>query len=553
MPSFTWSPSNTEASALITTKTTYSSSAVVDVLDGGITVRYRPNTSGTATTEQFTADTLYMELTPNDNQVLVDGTARFRVTGRAYADQAGRLLSNIDAATGAGLDSGDIDMSTGLATITQWTAGTPAPSLDALLTTLGDVVASDFVFMAPTRPLAPGSAQILATTIGGTDISVQVPTTGIIASSLLSGIVNAHQGIFHLRFGYWKTLESGDELLWQYIAEHIRESDNKIWWPVPIRAKTLRVNATAISYLPVDASEIGINPSAFPGNGLVQIFEKAADVVIHHEAHDAMAGPIAPGSVYDAGRNRLYRVRVTDANGLDVPASATTWTEHRTDEAGLLGVQFALVASLNLTPYVQPFTLHHQVLDRNRVLDVDLSGLVTLERPVSHVFPVGSHISRALPLGNMLVSLPVSFTQATWTSVWSDSRIGSEPIMQYQSALFPIELTNDGAITDRWVFVMQSATTFRCFSEALGEVGTSLGSPHSISADFIPTNPLTGKAYFSARAGLLGAGGATGECFRFNTVGAARGIWPIVSVLPGNSLVSADQFKVQIIGNAEGS
>ena len=520
---------------------------VDEQLTGSVTVRYRLTGSGSNITELVTANTLYLDITPNTNQPLVPSTALFTVAGRTYQDNAGRLLTAIDHATGAGMDSGSIDPSSGLASLSVWNAGAPAPVLHALLTALGRVQASEFVFMSPSRPLSPGSVQIMATTVDGAAINVTVPTSGILAATHVSGIINVNTGIFHLRFGDWHTPVTGDDAQWWYDAASTRASDGKTWKPLVIFADTLRVNATAVSYLPVDKSEIGINPSAFPGNGLVQCYAKADDAVVHHEDALALENPITQGATYLAGRDRLYRVRVTDANGLNVPPSATTWTEHKTNEGGLLGVQFAYSATLDLSAYVQPLTLHHQILDRMRVLDVDLSGLITFERPLSHDYPAGAYVSKALPLGNMLVSVPVAFTQATWTSVWSDTRIGNEPIMQYQSALFPIELVNDGAVTDRWVMVMASTTTYHCYSEGLGKVNAT---PVSINADYSPLNPLTGKAYFTVRAGFLGQGGNIGECFRFDTVGANRGVWPIVTVLPGSSLTTNDQFQVQVIGNA---
>ena len=519
-------------------------------MGSAVTIRYRLTGTGTSTIELITADTLYMEITPNVNQPLVPSTALFTLAGRVYADNAGRLLSNIDHASGAGIDSGTLDAATGLASLSIWNAGTPTRTLHACLTELGRVEAADFVFMSPTRPLSPGSVQIMATSVEGTAINVTVPTSGILAATNVSGIINVNTGIFHLRFGNWHTLVEGDESEWWYDAANIRSSDGKIWKPVVIYSDTLRVNSTAVSYLPVDKAEIGINPSAFPGNGLIQGFFKADDAVVHHEDSLELVGPITPGGVYDADRIRLYRVRLTDANGLDIPSGATTWAEHKTAEEGLLGVQFAPNPTIDLSPYVQPFTLHHQIIDRLRILDVDLSGLITFERPLSHDFPAGAFVSKALPLGNMLVSVPVYFTQATWTSVWSDARIGNEPIMQYQSALFPLELVNDGAVTDRWVMVMITTTTYNCYSEGLGKINAQ---PVSINADYSPENPLTGKAYFTVRAGFLGHGGNIGECFRYNTKGANRDIWPIVTILPGSSLVANDSFQVQVIGNAASS
>jgi hypothetical protein len=515
-------------------------------ITGNLSIRYRTGNSPDNHVEYFDADTLMLDLTPGFSESIVPGSARFQIGNSTYSETGtGQIMKDINPSTGVGSLAGILDFASGWAMVNNWPAGVTTWSLQALLTAIGDYAASDAVVQMPSRPIRPSSLQIMATKIDGTSINISAPESGTINESDLAGYVNVQTGIVHLRFGNWVT-PSGHESEWWYDTRNIRSSDGKIWKPTLIYIKTLRFNAVATSYLPLNAEEIGINPSRFPGDGKILWVQAGDDVVIQNEQSLAISSPITPGQIVPAGRNRLYQVRVLDANQTGVPALASTWGEVRDDANGLTGVAFA-ASGLNLNAYTQPFKLYHQVLDRSRVLDVDISGRITLQNLLSHGYPAEtSYISTALPLGNFLVSAPVHFTQETWTNVWSDNRIGNEPAMQYDSANFPLVLVNEGAITERWAIILTSTTIYKLISENLGIVATGI----SVNQNFSPANPLTQKAYFTAHAGFLGLGGSVGNVFRFNTTGANRPIWPIVTVLPGESTQESDAFTVQIIGDA---
>jgi hypothetical protein len=538
---------NSSTSVIVTSATTINSITDEQIIGGLLSIRYRTGNSPDNHVEYFDATTLLLDLTPGLSEAITPGSARFMLGGATYSENGtGTLYRDINPADGTGARAGILDFASGWAMLTDWPAASPTRTLQALLTTLGEYAASDAVVQMPSRPLRPGSVQIMVTQSNGTALSVTAPESGTIDATDLAGIVDPLTGILHLRFGNWVTA-AGHESEWWYDTRNIRSSDGKIWKPTPVLIGTLRFNAVVTSYLPLNAEEIGINPSRFPGDGKIQWVQAGDDAVIHNEQSAAISGPIAPGQTVSAGRNRLYQVRVLDANGLIVPASNTTWAETRNDANGLTGIAFAS-SGLNLTAYTQPFTLYHQVIDRARVLDVDISGRISLQGLLSHDYPADtSYISTALPLGNMLVSVPVHFTQETWNGVWSDTRIGNEPMMQYDSANFPLLLLNEGAIQERWAIILTGTTTYKLISENLGIVAQGI----SVSQDFSPTNPLTGKPYFHAQAGFLGLGGSVGNVFRFNTTAANRPVWPIVTVLPGEASSGEDQFTVQVIGNAE--
>ena len=76
----------------------------------------------------------------------------------------------------------------------------------------------------------------------------------------------------------------------------------------------------------------------------------------------------------------------------------------------------------------------------------------------------------------MRPAVPALFDQASWTSVWSDDLIGSGATAQYNDIDYPLEVLNDGAVTDRWRINFTSGNpssgtaSFQVISENLGVI-----------------------------------------------------------------------------------
>lgn len=518
---------------------------------GWVKVRYRPVASAQSATETVTVAALETDLTTGFNETLVPGSVRFTLGGKTYLDRAGTLVADVDPATGAGISAGTIDYATGRVSLSVWTPGQAnAVTVHSLLTQIGGQPVDEVVFRIPAAPIRPGSLQIRAVPLTGGQVTATAGDDGVISTATMRGSVNYQTGLVRVRFGTLVTAAGHEGEIWYDAGAVI---DGYIFQPKPVFADTLLFNAVAYSYLPMPPDRIGVNANRFPADGRVPVFRVGDVVVAHHTTSLALPVPITPGSTHSAGRDKLSRVQITDAHGVNVPAGATTWSAH------LAAGSVTFSQNLNLSAYVQPFTLIHTVMDRRVVSEVDISGRIGLNLPLLHEFPEGSYLSSAVEKGDLRARVDQNtlFTQATWstaTPVWSDVRQGSEPAFQFDRLNFQVQVTNAGAIQQRWVCVLVSTTTYDCYGEDLGKLNDGPVSIHAEFAPFNPSSPTTanpaGAPYFVIPAGALSPG-AAGNAFRFNTRAAQGPVRVIRTVLPGESSVATDAFEILCLGDTD--
>jgi hypothetical protein len=228
---------------------------------------------------------------------------------------------------------------------------------------------------------------------------------------------------------------------------------------------------------------------------------------------------------------------VRDADGALVPTS-----NYVADKAaGTL----TMAADLDLTGYVQPLTVHHRIEELNLLSDVQINGELSLTSQLARDYGTDSFVSSALLFGDMFARATNVFDQVTWTGEWSDTRIGSNATGEYDTIDHPIEVRNDGAVTERWRINFTSGTAFQVIGENLGVIATG-----TTGADVQPVNLLTGKAYFTLRASGWGLGWAVGNQLRFDTVGATAPVWMARTVLPGATL-NGDSMDIQLRGDVD--
>jgi hypothetical protein len=313
--------------------------------------------------------------------------------------------------------------------------------------------------------------------------------------------------------------------------------------PVLLGDTALTVDSVYSTLVPPgDSPLLNLDATNLPDDGQVRIFNDWDVVVVHHTDPLALPNPITPGSTHSAGRIRLSRVRVLDANGDLVPAGASTYS------ADLDAGTITFASPLDLGSAVQPLTLEHRVEDAVVARLADDSGAMTVFPPLSHDFPAdATYVSTAVTMGNLQARAVNLFTQETWTGEWSDARIGNEPALQFDGQHYAIEVTNDGAIRERFALILTTTTAYRCLGENLGLIAQNV----SINEPFAPINPDTGNPYFTIPAGAFGLGGSVGNVFRFNTLAAGSPFGLVLTVLPG--LVGAldeDSIEIYIRGNA---
>lgn len=147
--------------------------------------------------------------------------------------------------------------------------------------------------------------------------------------------------------------------------------------------------------------------------------------------------------------------------------------------------------------------------------------------PLAHAYSAGSRVSSLVQLGDLQAQAGSSFSQQTWTRVFSDTLIGNSIGANYNRTAGNIAVTNEGAETERWALVFTNATSFRLIGERLGQIASG-----TIDTDFSPLNPITNQPYFTIPAAGWGTGWQAGNVLRLNTVGARAPFWAVRSISP---------------------
>jgi hypothetical protein len=498
---------------------------------GLVTVKYRAAGTSNAATDSFAAAGLAFDLTPLFSENIVPNSIHFHLGGKAYFDRLGSLYYDLDPVTGSATQAGDVNYSTGEVTLTAWVPGTPNTiSLKSLLTNLDGSPVDEVTFRVPASPVRPSSLQILATRLSGGTINVSADNNGNIVGTDMTGRIDYETGVVRVRFGSWVPAAGNEGEVW-YDTRAVIEG--QIFRPAPVFADTIKYNAVAYSYLPLDADIIGLDPVRLPQDGRVPIFRAGDFAVI---GHTGLIGPVnvSNGQLIDCSRVRLSRIRILDNTGAVVTAGYTTDLE-----AGTL-------TFTDVTGLAQPVTIEHRVEDMVQVSDVQISGRLTFTRQVTHDYPNGSFVSAALIAGDMQSYVSNLFDQGSWNGTFSDALAGSAATATFNDVLAPIQVTNAGAITERWAIQFTNATTFNVIGEHVGVIATG-----NTATDVAPPNPATSKPYFILPAIGWGAGWAAGNVLRFNTVGALFPVWVVRTIQQGPETVISDSFTLLIRGDVD--
>lgn len=506
---------------------------IFPVAGGWVKARYR--TAGSLNAHQHTEtwDSVDLDLTPEYKENIVPGSVRATFGGKTLLDRLGTIVTDLDHATGAATAVGAVDYGGGSVTLDAWTPGAAnSGSVVAMLTNLNAMPVDTLAFRVPAVPVRPGSFIFQFVRIGEEGLStVTAATNGEITAPNVYGSIDYETGIVRLRFGAW-VIAAGNEAQWWYDADGI--VDGKVFRPDMVMADTLRFACVSYSYLPLDADVLGLNPVRLPTDGRVVVFKPGDVLVVHHNGY--IVGTYNNQSV-NCGRTRLARVRVFDSAGDAVdPAKWTSDLDAGTVQIG------------DMSGVSQPITIEHRVEDMSLCSDAQINGLLTVTRPLTHDFPIpGSHVSSALIVGDMQARYSNLFEQSSWTGVWSDTLIGSQPTASYNDAIFPVEVDNAGAIQERWALIFTSTTQVRVVGENVGQIaeGQSISNPISLN------NPATGRPYFTIQPGGWGTGWAAGNVLRFNTVASNFPVWVARTIQQGPATEDSDSFCLQIRGDID--
>jgi len=511
-----------------------------------VQVRYRDTSGSNSATHTVTADKLKVDLSSGFDEQILTGSARFKVGVDTFLDRTGLLYRNVNPANNSGIQSGIIQYGTGIVEIDSWTPNADNTiTLESLTTTTDILPVNKISFRTPIMPIRPQSLTVVVGTLDYGQLTLTADENGVIETSRAHGQVNWDNGFVTIYF-YTKTklteanraeIEAND--WYDPLLEYQEGVDTYINVPVWVDASSVRYNAVAYTYIPLDSEILGLSATRLPIDGRVPIFRVGGIGIVSSSKVQELPSAIA-GTTYDLNDQRISWAELEDANGIKVPFDF--YTIDYDYGRMTLGGDFVLG---NL---VAPLIVKYRYQDMGLIRDVQINGQLTFTKPLTHNYDsVDTIVGSALVIGDMQARYTRKFVQQSWNSVWNDEPTGSGISANYNDSLYPIQTTNKGAIQERWAIVFTGNETFYCVGEYTGRL-TLAGST---STDYTPLNPVTGVPYFIIKKEGWGAGWANGNVLRFNTVAANFPVWVIRTVKQSEPAVLSDQFQIMLRGDID--
>ena len=498
---------------------------------GRVVLRYNSAAGGTAQSATV-AFAPGLDLIPNvkpallpNSVVLSTGTGgNFQYIGDSGT---GVLRSYVN---GAWLTRGSLSYTNASVTLTNWPVNVDnAFTRHSAVSVAGEMLSSEFVFRTAAAPLKPSSLSIRFSRASGGVITVTAAPNGVISATGVIGLFDWQTGICRLNFGAMVSAAGNEAQPWYNAAAVV---GGQIWKPQAIAVSTLRYTATAYAYLPMSEETLGVDPVRLPQDGRVLIFKRGRVLVIHH-TKDQPAQAVTNSTTINTGRTLLSWLKVVGANGVEITNGFT-----KNLDAGT-------VSFSNVTGYAQPVIVQSRIETELGCVDALIDGTIQVDKVLAHNYPANETYVSSVLLGRTLqAGATQAFSQLAWTAEWSDARIGNPILAQYDQTTYPIVVSNDGAITQRWALIFTSATAYRLVGETRGEVITG-----NTATPLSPVNPTTGVAMFTLNPAGFGGGYAAGNVLRFNTTGAVLPSWCVRTTEKSQPAApGTDQILIEVRG-----
>lgn len=296
----------------------------------------------------------------------------------------------------------------------------------------------------------------------------------------------------------------------------------------------------ALSYLPIDTAIAKIDAVRLPQDGLIPIFRRGDSILIRNAQTDNLGSAFTGGQTINLSRNDVDRISLVDAD--NKPVLGELWDYDL--DAGTITFK----TSIDLSSYKMPLKAIHAQEQRNRIVDLDIDGTLSLLFATNRAYPIeNTYVSSLLIGDDLAVRVSVPFTQRSWNSVWQDTPEGEPLLNKLKLTDYPMILTDDGAITDKWLIKFISSSQFELYGEALGFVGK-----FDTLTNLAPINPATSKPYFTIDKRAFGTDTpwAVQDVIRFNTWGTLMPVWVLCAVQPNpNPPTGTDGFEQYLFGD----
>lgn len=510
-----------------------------------VQVRYRDTSSVNSSTQNIIAEKVKFDLSSGYDEQILNGSVRFKIGNDTFLDRTGTLYRNVDPATNSGIASGVIYYGNGVVELDTWTPNIDnTVALQSLTTTTDLPPVNKLSFRTPIIPIRPQSLTVVISSLDFGQLTLTADENGVIETSWAHGKINYDTGFVEIYF-YTKTeitVANRPEIeanpWYDSLLEYEEASKKFLNVPVWVDASSARYNAVAYTYIPLDAEVLGLSATRLPLDGRVPIFRIGGICVVSASKDYAMPDHVA-GKTYQLPDIRISWCELIDSKGIKVPFEQYV-VDYDYGKFTLSG-EFAVNA---LTP---PFTAQYRYQDMGLLRDVQINGQLTFTKQLTHNYDAENTIvGSALVIDEMQARYTQKFVQQTWNNVWADEASGGAISANYNDAIYPIQMTNKGAIQERWAIVFVSGSTFKCVGEYSGEVGTG-----STNIDFAPINPITLVPYFVIKKEGWGTGWANSNVLRFNSISAMYPVWAIRTVKQSEPTELTDQFQVMLRGDID--
>ena len=495
----------------VQTLTGYTATMVDTVFSSGLITGYEV---AEAKTTSISLTHCEIDLLPSFDEVITPSSVNFVLGGKRFFDKNGTVYTDLDPKTGSALAVGVINYQTGKLTFNDYSYNTLGTvTLASMVTSITGNPVQKVTFRTPKAPIRPGGITIRANALDGSKILLKSGYDGKLTDSNGStskGLVDYEYGVVD------------------------------IWFDKPVFAETIMYNADAYTYLPIDSSVVKIDTVRLPQDGRVPIFRRGDSILIRNVKKDDLGSAFTGGQTIKLSRADVDRISLMDAD--NKPVLATLWDYDL--DAGTITFK----PSIDLSPYKMPLKATHAQEQRNRIVDLDIDGTLSLLFATNRNYPIeNTYVSSLLIGDDLAVRVSVPFTQRSWNNVWQDTPVGEPLLNKLKLTDYPMVLTDDGAITDRWMIKFTSGSQFELYSEALGFVGK-----FDVLTNLAPINPATGKPYFTIDKRAFGTDTpwAAQDVIRFNTWGTLMPVWVLCAVQPNpNPPTGTDGFEQYLFGD----
>ncbi|ENW23328.1 hypothetical protein F925_02286 [Acinetobacter lwoffii NCTC 5866 = CIP 64.10 = NIPH 512] len=511
-----------------------------------VQVKYRDTSGSNSATHTVTANKLKLDLSSGFDEQILTGSARFKVGNDTFLDRTGLLYRNVNPANNSGIQSGVIQYGTGIVEIDSWTPNADNTiTLESLTTTTDLLPVNKISFRTPIMPIRPQSLTVVVGTLEYGQLTLTADENGVIETSRAHGQVNWDNGFVTIYF-YTKTkiteanrteIEAND--WYDPLLEYDDLDGRYINIPVWVDASSIRYNAVAYTYIPLDSEILGLSATRLPIDGRVPIFRVGGIGIVSSSKAQELPSAIA-GTTYDLNDQRISWAELEDVSGTKVAFDLYT-VDYDYGRVTLDG-------DFVLGSLVAPLTVKYRYQDMGLIRDVQINGQLTFTKPLTHNYDaVDTIVGSALVIGDMQARYTRKFVQQAWNSVWNDEPTGTGISANFNDSIHPIQVTNKGVTQERWAIVFTGNETFYCVGEYTGRLALA----GSTSTDYAPLNPVTGAPYFTIKKEGWGVGWANGNVLRFNTIAANFPVWVIRTVKQSEPAVLSDQFQIMLRGDID--